>query len=71
MPSAEEELDKSVALIETAAERATAGFRSMLPAVSSIRQRAPHVCERLLPPLVALRAAIDALIESAKGEPKA
>jgi hypothetical protein len=71
MTQAEEELEKSVALIESAAERATRGFRSMRPAVSSIRQRAPHVCERLLPSLAALRQAIDELIESAKGEPKA
>jgi hypothetical protein len=68
---AEEELEKSVALIESAAERATAGFRSMRPAVASIRQRAPQVCQRLLPALAALRQAIDDLIESAKGEPKA
>jgi hypothetical protein len=67
----EQDLDKNVALIESAANRAAAGFRSMLPAATSIRQRAPDVSERLLPALLGLRKAIDELIATVTEERKA
>lgn len=71
MTSPAHELEKSVAMIESAATRAAAGFRSMSPAVLNIRAKAPDLAVRLLPTLIELRDAIDALVRAAEVERKA
>ncbi|HEY6561121.1 MAG TPA: hypothetical protein VI072_27785 [Polyangiaceae bacterium] len=58
-------------MIETAATRAAAGFRSMSPAVLNIREKAPHLAVRLLPTLVDLRDAIETLVRAAEVERRA
>ena len=67
----EHELEKSVLLIETAASKAAAGFRSMSPALLNIREKAPGLAQRLHPVLLDLREAIDALVQVASLERKA
>ena len=71
MKAVEDDLDQKVALIEGAAQKAAAGFRSMLPAVTSIRERAPEISARLLPSLLALRKAIDELVQAVNLERRA
>jgi hypothetical protein len=68
MTTPTQELEKSVAMIETAAIRAAAGFRSMSPALLNIRHKAPDLATRLLPTLIELREAIDALVHAAEVE---
>jgi hypothetical protein len=71
MTTPAQELEKSVAMIETAATRAAAGFRSMSPALLNIREKAPDLAVRLLPTLLDLRAAIDGLVRAAEVERRA
>lgn len=71
MTSPTHELEKSVVMIETAATRAAAGFRSMSPALLNIRAKAPDLAVRLLPTLIDLRDAIETLVRAAEVERRA